>query len=79
MRIAIIVISYLLWLWFLGYTFTWKFGKVLLVEGTGLNSIEFAALLRDKFNRINITAGFLQSLPLSDCQKSPEPSKSGNK
>ena len=63
MRIAIIVISCLLWLWFLGCTFTWKFGKVLLVEGTGLNSIEFAALLRDKFNRINITAGFLQSLP----------------
>lgn len=45
MRIAIIVISCLLWLWFLGCTFTWKFGKVLLVEGTGLNSIEFAALV----------------------------------
>ena len=26
-----------------------------------------------------MTAGFLQSLPLSDCQKSPELSKSGNK
>ena len=36
MRIAIIVISCLLWLWFLGCTFTWKFGKVLLVEGMGL-------------------------------------------
>lgn len=45
MRIAIIVISCLLWLWFLGCTFTWKYGKVLLVEGTGLNSIEFAALV----------------------------------
>ena len=45
MRIAIIVISCLLWLWFLGCTFTWKFGKVLLVEGTGLKSIEFTALV----------------------------------
>ena len=44
MRIAIIVISCLLWLWFLGCTFTWKFGKVLLVEGTGLNSIELRHL-----------------------------------
>ncbi|MBR5570435.1 MAG: hypothetical protein IKW10_06030 [Oscillospiraceae bacterium] len=44
MRIAIIVVSCLLWLWFLGCTFTWKFGKVLLVEGMGLKSIEFAAL-----------------------------------
>lgn len=45
MRVAIIVISSVLWLWFLGCTFTWKFGKVLLVEGTGLKSIEFAALV----------------------------------
>ena len=45
MRIAIIVISCLLWLWFLGCTFTWKFGKVLLVEGMGLKSIEFTALV----------------------------------
>ena len=45
MRIAIIVVSCLLWLWFLGCTFTWKFGKVLLVEGMGLKSIEFAALV----------------------------------
>ena len=45
MRNAIIVVSCLLWLWFLGCTFTWKFGKVLLVEGTGLKSIEFAALV----------------------------------
>ena len=42
---AIIVISGLLWLWFLGCTFTWKFGKVLLVEGMGLKSIEFTALV----------------------------------
>ena len=45
MRGAIIVVSCLLWLWFLGCTFTWKFGKVLLVEGMGLKSIEFAALV----------------------------------
>ena len=45
MRISIIVVSSLLWVWFLGCTFTWKFGKVLLVEGMGLKSIEFAALV----------------------------------
>ena len=45
MRISIIVVSCLLWIWFLGCTFTWKFGKVLLVEGMGLKSIEFAALV----------------------------------
>lgn len=45
MRVAIIVVSCLLWLWFLGCTFTWKFAKVLLVEGMGLKSIEFAALV----------------------------------
>lgn len=33
------------WLWFLGCTFTWKFGKVLLVKGMGLKSIEFVALV----------------------------------
>lgn len=45
MRVAIIVVSCLLWLWFLGCTFTWKFGKILLVEGMGLKSIEFVALV----------------------------------
>lgn len=45
MRIAIIVVSSLLWLWFLGCSFTWKIGKVLLVEGMGLKSIEFVALV----------------------------------
>ena len=45
MRVAIIVASCLLWLWFLGCTFTWKFGNVLLVEGMGLKSIEFGALV----------------------------------
>ena len=45
MRILIVIISVLLWLWFLGCTFTWRFGKVLLVEGMGIKSIEFAVLV----------------------------------
>ena len=45
MRVAIICVSCFLWLWFLGCTCSWKFGKVLLVEGTGIRSIEFAALV----------------------------------
>lgn len=45
MRILIVIISALLWLWFLGCTFTWRFGRVLLVEGMGIKSIEFAALV----------------------------------
>ena len=45
MKIAIIIVSCLLWLWFLGCTYQWKFGKILLVEGTGLKSVEFAALI----------------------------------
>lgn len=45
MTIAITTISIVLWLWFLGCTFTWRFGKVLLVEGMGLKSLEFAVLL----------------------------------
>jgi len=34
----------LLWLWFLGCTTKWKFGKVLLVDGMGIKSAEFAML-----------------------------------
>lgn len=45
MRIAIIISSFLLWLWFLGCTTTWRFGKILLVEGMGTKSIEFVALV----------------------------------
>lgn len=45
MRIAIIISSFLLWLWFLGCTATWRFGKILLVEGMGIKSIEFVALV----------------------------------
>ncbi len=33
-----------LWIWFLGCVTTWRFGKVLLVEGVGLKSAEFAML-----------------------------------
>lgn len=44
MKIAVMMISCLLWIWFLGCTFTWRFGKVLLVEGMGLRSVEFAVL-----------------------------------
>lgn len=45
MKEAIIIVSGLLWLWFLGCTVTWRFGKVLLVEGMGIKSIEFAVLV----------------------------------
>lgn len=45
MGIFIIVVSLFLWLWFLGCTTTWKLGKVLLVEGMGVKSIEFLALI----------------------------------
>lgn len=34
----------LLWIWFLGCTTTWRFGKVLLVEGMGIKSAEFTML-----------------------------------
>ena len=56
MRIAIIVISCLLWLWFLGCTFTWKFGKVLLVEGMGLKSIEFTVtcFIYHRYRRLSL-------------------------
>lgn len=33
-----------LWLWFLGCVTTWRFGRLLLVEGTGVKSAEFAML-----------------------------------
>lgn len=40
MRIAVIAVSAVLWVWFLGAVFTWRFGKVLLVEGMGVKSAE---------------------------------------
>ena len=33
-----------LWIWFLGCVTTWRIGKVLLVEGMGIKSAEFATL-----------------------------------
>lgn len=44
MRIAVILVSCLLWLWFLGAIITWRFGTVLLVEGMGVKSAEFFML-----------------------------------
>ncbi len=34
----------LLWVWFLGCVTTWRFGKILLVEGMGIKSAEFGML-----------------------------------
>ena len=44
MRIAVIAVSCLLLLWFLGAVTTWRFGKILLVEGVGVKSAEFFML-----------------------------------
>lgn len=41
----VIAVSCLLWIWFLGCTISWRFGKVLLVEGMGIKSAEFAVLV----------------------------------
>lgn len=41
----VITLSCLLWIWFLGCTISWRLGKVLLVEGMGVKSVEFAALV----------------------------------
>ena len=37
-------VQILLWIWFLGCTITWHFGKRILVEGMGIQSAEFAML-----------------------------------
>ena len=37
-------VQILLWIWFLGCTITWRFGKRILVEGMGIQSAEFAML-----------------------------------
>ena len=39
-----ISIQVFLWIWFLGCVTTWRFGKVLLVEGMGIKSWEFVML-----------------------------------
>ena len=38
------VLQAALWIWFLGCVVTWRFGKMLLVEGMGVRSAEFAML-----------------------------------
>ena len=44
MRIAAVILQATLWLWFLGCVTTYRFGKILLVEGMGVRSAEFAML-----------------------------------
>ena len=44
MKLWVSIISCLLWIWFLGCTISWRFGKTLLVEGMGIKSVEFVAL-----------------------------------
>lgn len=39
-----VIFQAILWLWFLGCVITWRFGKVLLVEGMGIRSAEFVML-----------------------------------
>ena len=39
-----ILLQAILWIWFLGCVTTYRFGKVLLVEGEGVKSAEFAVL-----------------------------------
>lgn len=41
---AVIVLQAALWIWFLGAAFSWRFGKITLVEGMGVKSAEFAVL-----------------------------------
>ena len=39
-----ILLQAALWIWFLGCTTTWRFGRHTLVEGMGVKSAEFATL-----------------------------------
>ena len=39
-----LIVQLFLWIWFLGCTITWRFGKLLLVEGMGVKSAEFVML-----------------------------------
>ena len=41
---AAILLQGALWIWFLGCTTSWRFGKYTLVEGMGVKSAEFAVL-----------------------------------
>ena len=42
--VGIILLQAALWIWFLGCTTTWRFGRYTLVEGMGVKSAEFATL-----------------------------------
>ena len=42
--LIIILLQAALWIWFLGCTVTYRFGRFLLVEGMGVRSAEFAVL-----------------------------------
>ncbi len=44
MRIAAAFFQLVLWIWFFGCTVTYRTGRVLLVEGMGVKSAEFAVL-----------------------------------
>lgn len=46
------IVRVLLWIWFLGCTVTYRIGKHLLVEGTGLKSAEFMMLCLYSFGLI---------------------------
>ena len=35
-----LILQLILWIWFLGAVTTWRFGKILLVEGMGIKSAE---------------------------------------
>jgi len=41
----VIIVSTLLWIWFLGCTISWRFGKVVLVNGDGVKSLVFVVLV----------------------------------
>lgn len=42
--VGTILLQAALWIWFLGCTTTWRFGRYTLVEGMGVKSAEFATL-----------------------------------
>ena len=44
MLTVVIIFQALLWIWFLGATTTYRFGRVFLVEGMGVKSAEFCVL-----------------------------------
>ena len=44
MTVAAVLFQAVLWIWFLGCVTTYRFGKILLVEGMGIKSAEFIML-----------------------------------